>query len=103
MTDERDDIDERLARLLGATESVGAKSAFEARVMAAIEAEPIASRFWAGLPRAAKLFVPVAALAAAASVAWAVVAAHELDDASLATQGEPEQSVVSTIAGAEVE
>ena len=99
----RDETDERLERLLGATHDVAATADFSARVMARIEREPVPRGIWGDLPRAAKIAVPVAAACAVASVVWAVFAFRAVDDATLATQDGAEQSVVATLYGPEVE
>lgn len=99
----RDETDERLERLLGATHDVAATADFTSRVMSAVERETIARGIWGDLPRAAKIAVPVAAACAVASVVWAVFAFRAVDDATLATQDGAEQSVVATLYGPEVE
>jgi len=73
------DIDERLARLADATRNVAPRPDFTARVMLAVQAErePI---FVGLLARAARRFVPVAALAAAVAVVWAVRTDDSLDE-----------------------
>ncbi len=70
---ERDEIDERLERLVQATADVGPRGGFEARVMRAIETDFV--------PRAAKRIVPFAAIVACAAIVWAVVAWRDADDA----------------------
>jgi hypothetical protein len=77
---ERDEIDERLARLMAATEGVAPREGFAARVMGAVQSER-AVGLWAFLPRAAKRTVPFAAIAACAAIAWAVFATRDADDA----------------------
>lgn len=99
---ERDEIDERLDRLMSATHDVGAAADFTSRVMTTVEREPTGG-IWGDLPRAAKIAVPIAAACAAASVVWALFAFRAVDDASLATQVAPEQSVVSSLYGSEAE
>lgn len=88
---ERDETEERLERLLAATAGARASSDFTARVMGAVEREP-APGAWYALPRAAKLVMPIAAIAAGVAVVWAIHAAHDVDDASLAPD-----DVVSTL------
>ncbi len=96
---ERDETEERLERLLAATKDVSPRRDFSARVLGEIARTPIAAGFWADLPRVAKLAVPLAAVAAVATVVWAAVSTRAVDDASLATGDAPEQSLVSTIYG----
>ncbi len=79
---ERDEIDERLERLMKATEGVAPREGFSARVMGAVENErPVG--LWAFVPRAAKRAVPFAAVAACAAIAWAVFAWRDADDAAI--------------------
>jgi len=70
------DLDE----LLEKTKDVGPRAGFSDRVMRAAEAERVG--LLAFLPRASKRFVPIAALAAAAAVVWAVTAMRDADDAT---------------------
>jgi hypothetical protein len=78
--DREEDDGARLERLGRATDAVRPSAGFNRRVMAAIEAEQPA--FWlADLPRLARRFVPVAALAAACAVVWAVQSDSALEDA----------------------
>ncbi len=90
-----DEIDERLERLTRATERVAPRSAFTARVMTVIEQEHAAAGFWVDLPRAARRVIPFAAIAAAASVIWALRASREIDDDAAVSQS-VEQAVVGT-------
>lgn len=81
---DRDEIDERLERLKGATASVRPRADFSARVMAAARAgrsTEVDSGFWAQLPRAARWVIPAAALMAALSIGFAAADANVVDDA----------------------
>ena len=91
---ERDEIDERLERLMKATEGVAPREGFSARVMGAVDgsakrdvANGVESEravgLWAFVPRAAKRAVPFAAVAACAAIAWAVFAWRDADDAAI--------------------
>jgi len=71
--------DERLERLFAATAGVGPRGDFASRVMGGLPRGGVL----VALPRAARIAVPVAVLAAAAAVVWAVVATRDVDDASL--------------------
>jgi hypothetical protein len=78
---DQEDIDQRLARLSGATEGLRPSAGFSARVMLAIDsgAEPAPSLFvtaWFSTRR----LVPVAAIAAALAVVWAVQVDSTVDD-----------------------
>jgi hypothetical protein len=69
-----------LDELLEKTKTVEPAAGFSDRVMRAVAAErPSVLSF---VPRAAKRFVPVAAIAAAAAIVWAVTAVRADDDAS---------------------
>jgi hypothetical protein len=70
------DLDELLAK----TEGVAPNTGFSDRVMRAVEGERFG--LLAFVPRASKRFVPVAALAAAAALVWAVTAVRDADDAT---------------------
>ena len=94
---DRDETDERLERLLAATSGASARGDFASRVMGAVEREPAASGFWIDLPRVARVVVPFAAVAAVASVVWALRATRDADDAALAAHDSAEQSVVFTL------
>ena len=78
MTDQ-EDIDQRLARLSGATEGLRPSPGFSARVMLAIDTQHAPSIFEAAWFSARRL-VPVAAIAAALAVVWAVQVDGTVDD-----------------------
>lgn len=78
------DLDE----LLEKTSGVGPRTGFSDRVMHAVEAERVGPL--AFVPRASKRFVPVAALAAAAAVVWAVTAIRDADDATASSDDSAE-------------
>ncbi len=84
MTDPRD-IDERLAKLGKATQGVRPRPGFTAKVMSAALAQaPAAARtpdWWSDVPRVARRLIPVAAIAAAVGVVWAVRATSDVDTA----------------------
>ncbi|MES1177000.1 MAG: hypothetical protein ABUL62_21945 [Myxococcales bacterium] len=82
MTDQ-EDIDQRLARLSRATQSLRPSAGFSARVMLAIDTQAAPSIFETAWFSARRL-VPVAAIAAALAVVWAVQVDGTVDD-SLAT------------------
>ncbi len=73
-----EEIDERLERLKKATEEVRPRADFAARVMSRVASE---QSFWFELPRVARVFVPVAALAAAAALAWGIATKDSVDGA----------------------
>ncbi len=79
---ERDEIDERLERLMKKTDAVEPREGFSASVMAAVEKERAVGP-WAFVPRAAKRAVPFAAIAACAAIAGAVFAWRDADDAAI--------------------
>jgi hypothetical protein len=88
LTDENDAIEERLARLRRATDGVRPSTGFEARVLGALEAEPANARpsaFPAGLWPAARRCLPLAALAAALALVWALESESAADDALATT------------------
>ena len=89
---EEEQIDERLARLTKATETVRPRADFTARVMSAAtaSAKPELDGFWTQLPRAARWFIPAAALAAAVAIGVAVSNQGDVDDAMAATYDEAE-------------
>ena len=78
MTD-YEDMDQRLARLARATEGIRPSLGFSANVMRALEAEAAPSIFDLAWFSARKL-VPVAAIAAALAVTWAVQVDRSVDD-----------------------
>ncbi|CAN5741876.1 hypothetical protein BH09MYX1_BH09MYX1_31910 [soil metagenome] len=91
---DQDHIDERLARLTKATENVRPRPDFTARVMSAATASAPPKveldGFWAQLPRAARFFIPAAALAAVGAIGVAVQNQTDVDDAMAATYDEAE-------------
>ena len=78
MTD-LEDIDQRLARLAGATYAVRPSAAFAARVMQAVHAEAVPG-FWENAWFSSRRLLPVAAIAAALAVGWAVQVDRSVDD-----------------------
>jgi hypothetical protein len=76
---EQDPIEARLERLARATEGVTARPDFTARVISRLPRNPVG--WWSDLPKIARRVVPVAALVAAASVAWAVRSSFDADEA----------------------
>lgn len=77
---EQEDIEQRLSRLAGATEGLRPSAGFSARVMLSIEAEA-APTFLEATWFSARRLVPVAAIAAALAVVWAVQVDGSVDDA----------------------
>ncbi len=69
-----------LDELLEKTGGVQPRAGFSDRVMHAVEGERVG--MLAFVPRASKRFVPIAALAAAAAIVWAVTAIRDADDAT---------------------
>ena len=76
---EPEDIEQRLSRLAGATDALRPNPGFSARVMLAIEAEAAPS-FLEATWFSARRLVPVAAIAAALAVVWAVQVDSSVDD-----------------------
>lgn len=76
---EQEDIEQRLSRLAGATEALRPSAGFSARVMLAIEAEA-APGFFEATWFSARRLLPVAAVAAALAVVWAVQVDGSVDD-----------------------
>ena len=74
-----ENIDQRLARLGRSTEALRPSAAFSARVMAAIAAETAPS-FLESAWFSSRRLVPVAAIAAALAVVWAVHVERSVDD-----------------------
>ena len=86
MTTDDDELDVRLARLARETAALGASGGFTARVMAAVEREQplgIVEALWAS----SRKLLPIAAIAAAAAVVWAVESQSTVDDALAVTYG----------------
>jgi len=79
MNDREVDIDERLAHLAAATRDITPRADFTARVMQAVQAEQ-GPLFVRAMVRAGRRFVPVAAIAAAVALVWAVRADDSLDE-----------------------
>jgi hypothetical protein len=78
--DQDEDIDRRLDRLARATEGVGPRPDFSARLARAIEAEQHGGLL-VELGRPARRILPALALAAAVSLVWAVESDQAFDDA----------------------
>ncbi|MET0795458.1 MAG: hypothetical protein ABW061_28325 [Polyangiaceae bacterium] len=78
MTDQ-EDIEQRLARLSGTTAGLRPSAGFSARVMLAIDAQSAPS-FFAAAWFSTRRLVPVAAIAAALAVVWAVQVDSTVDD-----------------------
>jgi len=76
---EQEDIEQRLSRLAGATDALRPSAGFGARVMLAIEAKAAPS-FLEATWFSARRLVPVAAIAAALAVVWAVQVDGSVDD-----------------------
>ncbi len=87
MSDRPQDIDARLERLRTATEPVRPRADFAARVAGAVARDgTLASRDWTfDLSRAARRLLPVAAMAAALGLVWAVQSARSADEALTAS------------------
>ncbi len=77
------DVDERLARLAKSTDNVRPRADFTARVMSAVSAEKArpASDWWSDVPYVARRLLPVAAIAAAVGIVWAVRTSNDVDTA----------------------
>jgi hypothetical protein len=76
---EQEDIEQRLARLSGATDALRPSAAFSARIMRALEQEAAPS-FLETTWFSARRLLPVAAIAAAMAVVWAVQVDSSVDD-----------------------
>jgi len=72
-------IEQRLTRLSGATNALRPSAGFSARVMLAIEREP-ATSFLETTWFSARRLLPIAAMAAALAVVWAVQVDDSVDD-----------------------
>lgn len=79
------DLDE----LLEKTKDAAPRAGFSDRVMRAVEGERVG--LLAFVPRASKRFVPVAAVAAAAAIVWAVTAMRDADDATASSDDTTEE------------
>jgi hypothetical protein len=75
------DVDRELSRLARATEGIGPRAGFSARVMQAIARE---QSFAMLVPRAFRRVAAVAALAAVAAVGFAVFADRDVDETAAA-------------------
>ncbi|MEO8902576.1 MAG: hypothetical protein ABI488_11310 [Polyangiaceae bacterium] len=76
-----EDSGQRLARLSGETNALRPSVGFSARVMQAIEQEALrAPNFWENAWFSSRRLLPVAAIAAALAVGWAVQADRSVDD-----------------------
>jgi hypothetical protein len=79
---DRENIDQRLARLSGETNALRPSVGFSVRVLQAIELEAQrAPSFWENAWRSSRRLLPVAALAAVLAVAWAAQVESSVDDA----------------------
>lgn len=78
---EHEDIDGRLEKLTRATERIGPRADFGARVMRATAGQTPEVSWWGELPKAGFRLLPVAALMAALCVTWAASNAGTVDDA----------------------
>jgi hypothetical protein len=74
-----EDIDQRLARLARGTEAVRPSAGFSARVMLAVNAEA-APNFLESAWFSSRRLLPIAAIAAAIAVVWAVQVDRSVDD-----------------------
>ena len=86
MSPREEDVEARLARLAGETEALGPSAGFNAKVMAAIDREEPAG-FIDALWASSRRLVPIAALAAAVAVVWAVQNRGTVDDALAVSYG----------------
>jgi hypothetical protein len=76
---DQEDLEQRLARISGATDALRPSAGFSARVMLAIEQESAPS-FLEATWFSARRLLPVAAIAAAMAVVWAVQVDATVDD-----------------------
>jgi len=76
---EQEDFEQRLSRLAGATDALRPSAGFSARVMLAIDAQA-APTFFETTWLSARRLLPVAAIAAAMAVVWAVQVDGAVDD-----------------------
>jgi hypothetical protein len=76
---DREDFDQRLARLGQSTEALRPSAGFSARVMAAVAAEAAPSILESTWFSARRL-LPIAAIAAALAVVWAAQVERSVDD-----------------------
>jgi hypothetical protein len=74
-----EDIDQRLARLARATDALRPSAGFSTRVLQAVAAEAAPS-FLESAWSSSRRFLPVAAIAAALAVVWAVQVDRSVDD-----------------------
>lgn len=79
---DRENIDQRLARLAGETNALRPSVGFSARVMEAVDREALrAPSFWEIAWRSSRRLLPAAALAAVLAMAWAAQVESSVDDA----------------------
>jgi hypothetical protein len=81
MTHDPEDTDARLERLKLATGSIRPRPSFAARVVAAASREEASGDWTFDLVLAARRLVPIAALAAAVGMIWAVQSEHAWNQA----------------------
>lgn len=74
-----EDIDEKLARLAGATARVGPRADFSSRVMQRIGEEQLGTLYALRTP--ARRFLPLGMLAAAMALFWAVSVDNQVSEA----------------------
>jgi hypothetical protein len=74
-----EDIDQRLARLTSASDALRPSAGFSARVMRAINSETVPN-FWENAWFSSRRLLPIAALATALAVGWAVQVDRSVDD-----------------------
>ncbi|HET7541961.1 MAG TPA: hypothetical protein VFK05_18940 [Polyangiaceae bacterium] len=78
---EQEDIEQRLSRLAGATDALRPSRGFSARVMLALASDvQAAPSFLEATWFSARRLLPVAAIAAAMAVVWAVQVDGSVDD-----------------------
>lgn len=85
----REDIEQRLARLTGETAALRPSAGFSARVMQAIDGEALRTKgdavpakgFWETAWLSSRRLVPLAAVAAVLAVGWAIHVESSVDDA----------------------
>jgi hypothetical protein len=86
MTSPHEDVSDRIARLGRATEAIRPSAGFTARVMGLLEVDqPMGWLDLVGL--SSRRLLPVAALAAAVAVGWAVQSQSSADDALAVSYG----------------
>lgn len=75
-----DELDSKLARLGGATETLGPRPGFGERVLTAIDAESVAS-FGSGVVRFGRTMLAIAALSAVVGVTFGFMSERAADEA----------------------